>query len=412
MITIILVLVAWYCLLPPAYSVSASARRIEDRFTLVRYSNNTTPTPASPLSEPCPDSVTFSHISTYRNINPDDPDTVYDGILWKDLLVDGVACTESTLIETTTYFEPSPPSPAETPTDAANPWFLLGFDNSPLRCPSYNPLYPTNYFFTDDLPRFRDRLIRESLLRPDYVENPLRGDIYLFTLFISEDGNVRDPNVCVFIADSAEGPEINSAPSDEPEMEDDGPVCLSDRMALAISSDQESHSILTRPVSRISVGDELSHAYQVGLATRRDIVISFSHRDPFFLARFVAIGVRTSLNVTHALELSAGHLVYMADGSVTRAGDVCVGDFLLAIDGGDSASVSVTNISQVTRRGVYAPVTQSGRLILDGVIVSCYTDALGDVTAHALAAPVRALSRILIADWCALIDILRVTLFR
>jgi hypothetical protein len=79
--------------------------------------------------------------------------------------------------------------------------------------------------------------------------------------------------------------------------------------------------------------------------------------------------------------------------SIVHAQDVKVGDVLLGS--------AVTHISTVRRRGLYAPVTESGTIVVSGVTASCYVDILSSVSptlqalaSHAFLTPLRVMCAI------------------
>jgi len=67
------------------------------------------------------------------------------------------------------------------------------------------------------------------------------------------------------------------------------------------------------------------------------------------------------------LEITAKHMVFSSDKAV-RADEVSVGDML--------DSNKVTEIKSVKRTGVYAPVTESGEIVVNGVRASSYTSLM------------------------------------
>ena len=89
------------------------------------------------------------------------------------------------------------------------------------------------------------------------------------------------------------------------------------------------------------------------------LVYSFFHKHADMLAQFIRITMADG----NVLEVSSDHLLY-ANGSIVRAADVKKGDSLpktvVAIDSG------------VHRRGLYAPVTQSGEMVVSGACSSSY----------------------------------------
>lgn len=382
---------------------SEQTKLIQALFTIVSFPNSSTPTPASPVSVPCPTTVNYSLITQYRNINPEQPGQVYDGILWDNLKVDGSDCLSIQSTITATYFTiPEQPPPGTQP-DITQPWLIIGRDSSKLDCVAYQAKYTAQHFFTNDLPRYESYLIRIGFLQQGLVVSPFRGDVYLFWLFESQDGMVRDPTVCVFRA----GPPLiqqfddddSISPSESPDS-GSGPACLSGITPMqVISPDQK--EVVVRRLSDIKVSDTL---------TDDDRVISFSHRDTNTVALFYAIHIRNTVNNRwDVIEVTGGHLMYMNDGFVKRGGDVVVGDSLLTLNETDTAVV--TRVSRVERRGLYAPITKSGRMVVHGVVVSCYTDFVGVVPGHALGTPIRAVSLTFPYyydyDWCCIIDVLR-----
>jgi hypothetical protein len=100
-------------------------------------------------------------------------------------------------------------------------------------------------------------------------------------------------------------------------------------------------------------------------------VYSFSHIDRDLEAEFLQIHLS---DLDSPLELTPDHMVYVF-GQPVRGSDVKVGDIL-----GDHM---VSNVQVIKRRGVYAPVTYSGNLLVSGVLVSSYVAVLDDVSGPA-----------------------------
>lgn len=87
-------------------------------------------------------------------------------------------------------------------------------------------------------------------------------------------------------------------------------------------------------------------------------VYSFGHINPVVSANFLKMHPSN-------VELSRSHLVFVEGKGAVPAFMVMVGDKLL---GGNPVSA----ISSVTRNGVYAPFTPSGRIVVNGVVASTY----------------------------------------
>lgn len=135
---------------------------------------------------------------------------------------------------------------------------------------------------------------------------------------------------------------------------------------------------------------------QVGETIGGGVVVAHTHREET-LARFVRV-----VAGNYSVRLSGGHLIPLSRGTV-RADGVRVGD-MVRTEGGWRGVDSVGN---VWGRGLYAPVTQTGWMVVDGVRVSCYTDDVGHWVSHALLTPVRAMVRVLVWDVCRVVDVLR-----
>jgi Hint module len=132
-------------------------------------------------------------------------------------------------------------------------------------------------------------------------------------------------------------------------------------------------------------------------------VISFSHWDPDSEATYLRI-VTTAADAPARwssspvpLEISYAHMVLVSDYATVRAADLSVGDILLG-----GRVVARIEPQQVKSRGLYAPVTEAGSIVVSGVAASSYV-ALLDLhllpatvqhhAAHIGHAPIRLLCR-------------------
>jgi len=160
-------------------------------------------------------------------------------------------------------------------------------------------------------------------------------------------------------------------------------------------------------MNRLRVGDRI---LTVDVATGRsyfDDVIAFLHRSETAKSSFV----RLHLQDGSALTLSRRHLVYvlveqhvqqssteMELGSPRFAESVKAGDFVVRVgspepsqNASDVIVERVVHISAVhSANGVYAPLTTSGNLVVDGVLASSYAEINSHRVAHWAMAPVRA----------------------
>jgi hypothetical protein len=73
------------------------------------------------------------------------------------------------------------------------------------------------------------------------------------------------------------------------------------------------------------------------------------------------------------LEISGDHFLYLNNGKVIRAQDVQIGDVL---KGSTADTMTVTEIKQIQRLGLYAPATEDGKIWVSGVSASSYISLL------------------------------------
>lgn len=114
-------------------------------------------------------------------------------------------------------------------------------------------------------------------------------------------------------------------------------------------------------------------------------VFLFSHRATDGVHEFVRLVTRSG----HTITLSHGHFLY-ANGRLSAASAVRVGDVLRTVDGPSR----VIGLSVVRERGLVAPHTLHGDIVVDGVVASSYTTAVHPRLAQIMLAPVRAVVRL------------------
>jgi Hint module len=96
-------------------------------------------------------------------------------------------------------------------------------------------------------------------------------------------------------------------------------------------------------------------------------IYGFAHSERTKEATFLQI--YTKGNAQRPLEISAEHLVFRAnETNPVRADSIRVGHMLAD----EAAGALVTSIGVVTRRGMYAPLTTTGTINVDGIVSSCY----------------------------------------
>lgn len=153
-------------------------------------------------------------------------------------------------------------------------------------------------------------------------------------------------------------------------------ICFSGRNTVEVRSKGEIS------MDRLQIGDFVQSSSQ-GAFSR---VYSFAHRDHEKQAAFVQI---TTNNAT-TLEISNDHILFV-NNKATRAKDVAIGDRV----GG--AQQVVASVKTVHRRGLFAPLTESGAIVVSGVPASSYVAVLDIDPAlqarlyHAMLFPLRAI---------------------
>lgn len=199
--------------------------------------------------------------------------------------------------------------------------------------------------------------------------------------------------------------------------------CFSDDVTVQL----ESGAI--RQMSDLRVNDRLLTVDTATGQLAYDDVIAFIHRDADQPMTFVELSTQDGGRLT----VTADHLVYAVvggdsvadqtddafDSNVTRnkiarivnkrdrdaamanetnepsfvfAGDVQIGDFLVAVSSAENATlrhVRVVDVRVTSRAGVYAPMTSRGTIIAGGLTASCYAAVDSHSLAHASMLPLR-----------------------
>jgi hypothetical protein len=101
-------------------------------------------------------------------------------------------------------------------------------------------------------------------------------------------------------------------------------------------------------------------------------IYSFGHRNTAASVQFVQI----SSNDTDAppIEISSDHLILRDNTHWVPAGNVRIGDVLTK---GDGSPVAVTQVRYVMRKGIVAPFTKSGSIVVNNIVASNYITLQG-----------------------------------
>lgn len=190
------------------------------------------------------------------------------------------------------------------------------------------------------------------------------------------------------------------------------------------SSDVTTAGGVTKSMSDLTVGERVLGVDGEGRLEYTE-VIAFLDRDEMEAGHFYTL----TTDYGPAITLTSRHLLYVAEGNATYgprhdavagsdvrfsdvvefsryktlfAEDVRVGHVVLvardhgrvaphsgAVAGGGLHAARVLHVRTGVRRGVYAPLTSSGRIVVDGVVASCYAVVSNQELAHAAFAPMR-----------------------
>ncbi|CAB9497932.1 expressed unknown protein [Seminavis robusta] len=143
--------------------------------------------------------------------------------------------------------------------------------------------------------------------------------------------------------------------------------CFSEEATVAVEQPGQGQAPVPTKMTELEIGD------MVLTANNRFLPIyAFAHNDATTDTEFLQIYTTSAYK---PLEVTGQHLVYVQgkDAPVT-AKSIKVGDSLSHAQAGhgqDGAAV-VTKIETAQRQGIYAPLTQDGTLVVDGIATSCY----------------------------------------
>lgn len=146
-------------------------------------------------------------------------------------------------------------------------------------------------------------------------------------------------------------------------------------------------------MSDMRIGDHVLSMRSDGVLSYSE-VITFMDRDDNSYGVFFTLVTDSGKEIT----LTAKHLLYVIKHSssfdlsrmeAVFAETVTVGQYLLLSEKGRVITSVVTKISVETKRGVYAPLTKHGTIVVNDVIASCYAYINNIYIAHAVFAPMR-----------------------
>ena len=134
-------------------------------------------------------------------------------------------------------------------------------------------------------------------------------------------------------------------------------------------------------MSDLKIGEEVLSMTSDGHFTFSPVVL-FLDRDPNENRHFYTLTTQRGKSIT----LTPTHLIYVLNAETDAfdavyASDILPGDrVLIDLHGAPVSDVVV---------GVFAPLTQEGNLVVDGVVASCYAVVDSQSLAHSVFAPIR-----------------------
>lgn len=188
---------------------------------------------------------------------------------------------------------------------------------------------------------------------------------------VNDGGTIVGPETTVDDDTSGAAVDDSSGDSTSSPDSDDGSACFPGDAKVTMESGE------TKLMNQLSVGDRV--------LTREGVsdVILFTHKEHTSRNEFLKL---TTLK-GQSLTVSSGHYVYLADGQLSAASRLKIGDQLELMSDGASRIISIENVNEI---GLFNPQTVSGSIIVNGVVASTYTTAIDPSLAHtALLAPVR-----------------------
>jgi Hint module len=129
------------------------------------------------------------------------------------------------------------------------------------------------------------------------------------------------------------------------------------------------NTVHVKDVGEISITQLKIGQYVKSRGGEYTLVYGFGHYDKERYASYLQIYFDN--NNGQVLEISPKHLIFLDRNGLPipiRSSDVKVGDIL--------SGKIITTIQNIKRRGLYAPLTMSGDIVVSGIIASNYVDML------------------------------------
>lgn len=149
------------------------------------------------------------------------------------------------------------------------------------------------------------------------------------------------------------------------------------------------------PIRDLKIGDRVLSLDVATGSLRYDDVIAFLHRsgDEFATFRRLEAENDVTIDVTpsHLLFSAATEEAVLTSAEAGPVSDVTEGRYIFVATGNASSvrAVKVRHVRVMRDVGVYAPLTRTGTIVVDGVVASCYALFRSHDVAHVAMAPLR-----------------------
>jgi len=156
------------------------------------------------------------------------------------------------------------------------------------------------------------------------------------------------------------------------------------------------------PMSQLVIGQPILTLDVVSGQLQNDVVIAFAHQRPSGYGQTVYIDI--IFDDDQHLSMTPYHLIYfVTEDELQRFGEhfkharfakeIRQGDYVFSVNSQTNASATYKKVAAIdfeqSDKGLYSPLTTSGTLIVDGVLVSCYATIPSQRLMHWLWSPLR-----------------------
>ncbi|KAK9891733.1 hypothetical protein WA026_016530 [Henosepilachna vigintioctopunctata] len=144
---------------------------------------------------------------------------------------------------------------------------------------------------------------------------------------------------------------------------------------------------IVKKMSELKIGERILSQNPSTLELTFSEVLLFLHYNPEERQQFLKITLKSS----RTLFVTPKHLVIMNSSveSAVFAEDLRVGDKLISNSKNRLEEDVIVNIDQIFLKGVYAPLTTSGTMVVNNILVSCYATVNSQSIAHWAYGPLR-----------------------